>query len=295
LALGSHVFAACLSSGVSYGFFGSPWHREEAPRERARVGVVGRHVAAHAELGAAVAEDHLPLHDARRHRDRVGPVRIDRERRPHHLARLRVERLQPAVERPRVDASAVHGDASVHDVAAGGGPDLARHLRIMAPQELARARVEREHDAPRARGVDHAVDGDRRRLVAARQTGVEGPGEAEPCDVVRVDLRERAEALLGIAAAVGQPALRLGARGEEPRVVDALDRAGGIRSGRARAGSGCARACQCDRSERSAPDPYRPLHAPPPVVAACYPSPCRPSLACGSLRADFAGLLTRRR
>ena len=52
-------------------------------------------------------------------------------------------------------------------------------------------------------------------------------------DVARVDLREPAVALLGVAAAVGQPALRLVLRRAQPRVVDVLD-AG--RGGAGRAG-----------------------------------------------------------
>ena len=108
-----------------------------------------------------------------------GPLGVDGHHRPDHLAGLRVERLEPAVERARVHAAAVDRDAAVHDVAARDARRLARHLRVVAPEQLPRARVDREHHAPAARRVDHAVDDDRRRLVAARELGVEVPGESE--------------------------------------------------------------------------------------------------------------------
>src|SRR6185436_19012055 len=41
-------------------------HDVEAPDELAGLGIVRRHEAAHAELGAAVADDHLAVDDARR-------------------------------------------------------------------------------------------------------------------------------------------------------------------------------------------------------------------------------------
>ena len=53
-------------------------HRVEAPGELAGVCVVRGHIAAHAELGAAVADDDLAVDDSRRARDRVRL--IDRRR-----------------------------------------------------------------------------------------------------------------------------------------------------------------------------------------------------------------------
>ena len=44
----------------------------------AGVGVIGGDVAAHSELGAAVADHHLALADARRAGDRVGPLGVCR-------------------------------------------------------------------------------------------------------------------------------------------------------------------------------------------------------------------------
>ena len=58
--------------------------------------VVGAEVAAHAELGAAVADDDLALHDARRAGDRVGARRVGGLLLPDHLAGGGVE----AIRRP---------------------------------------------------------------------------------------------------------------------------------------------------------------------------------------------------
>ena len=52
-------------------------------------------------------------------------------------------------------------------------------------------------------------------------------GEAERADVRLVDLREPAVALLGVVAAVGEPARGLVGRGLEARVVDGADVARG--------------------------------------------------------------------
>ena len=90
----------------------------EAPRQLAGGGLVGGHVAAHAVLAAAVADDDLALHDARRAGDGVVLRLIDGDRLPQHLAALGVERGEPSVERPDVDAAVVQGDAPIDDVAA---------------------------------------------------------------------------------------------------------------------------------------------------------------------------------
>jgi len=63
--------------------------------------------------------------------------------------------------------------------------------------------------APRGRQVEHPVDGQRRGLLAAIAVEISKPGETELRDRVRVDLFERAEALLVAGAADREP---LGAR-----------------------------------------------------------------------------------
>jgi hypothetical protein len=70
--------------------------------------------------------------------------------------------------------------------------------------------------------------------VAAPLSGVEIPGEPEACDVVLVDPVEPAVALLGVAAAVAEPALGLVCGMHQARVVHTrrparLGRRGGCR------------------------------------------------------------------
>src|SRR5690606_12170510 len=72
-------------------------HGEEAPGEFAGFGVVGGDVAAHAVFGAAVADDDLALHHARRAGDGVADVATDqRVGFPHALAAGGVHRHQAA-------------------------------------------------------------------------------------------------------------------------------------------------------------------------------------------------------
>src|SRR5690606_17287485 len=74
-------------------------HGVEAPRELAAVRIVCRDVTAHAELRAAVADQHLAFDDARRAGDRIGLRAVDRVDVPQLVAGGRVEGDEPAVER----------------------------------------------------------------------------------------------------------------------------------------------------------------------------------------------------
>src|SRR5262249_11110491 len=195
-------------------------HRVEAPRERSALRVVGREVAAHAELGAAVADQHLALHHARGAGDGVGPVRIHGQRLPELPAGGGVERHQPAVERAEEELALVDRYAAVHHVAAGEPAVAPRHLRVERPKYVAGARVDGVYDAPRAGREQHAVDGERGRFDAALGAEVDAPLEAELLDVAVVDLVERAHALLVVGAAVGQPVADVAARRAQARVVD---------------------------------------------------------------------------
>src|SRR3989475_6373914 len=123
-------------------------HRVEAPGHRAGLGVIGRDVPTHAEVGASVADDHLALHDSGRAADGVVLRLLDGERLPHLLPRLRIERDQPAVEGADVDLARPGGDAAVDHVAASLGAVRSGDLRIELPQELAGPGVEGEHVAP---------------------------------------------------------------------------------------------------------------------------------------------------
>src|SRR5262245_30951302 len=94
-------------------------HGVEAPRLLARLGVVSREVPAHAVFGAAIADDNLALHDARRPRDRVRLVLINGRGLPDDFSVSGVERDQPPVQRAHIDLASVNGHAAIYHVAAG--------------------------------------------------------------------------------------------------------------------------------------------------------------------------------
>src|SRR3546814_18235483 len=83
-------------------------YREKAPVELAGFGVVGADVAAHAEFGAAVADDDAALADARRAGDGVAARVIDDGvGAPDRFPGLGIARAQAATVRTAVD---LHGD-----------------------------------------------------------------------------------------------------------------------------------------------------------------------------------------
>jgi hypothetical protein len=180
------AISIALSSGALQG--GVAGHRVEAPGLLAGLGVVGGDVAAHAELGAAIADQHLALDDARRPGDGVALLAVeDGVHAPGDLAGLGIERDQTAIEAADVDLALPHRDAAVDGVAAALTEVLAGNLGVEGPQSLAGARIERVDDAPGAGGVHHAVDDDGRGLVAG------------------VDPRQRRMPLLVVGAAVAHP------------------------------------------------------------------------------------------
>ena len=124
---------------------------------------------------------------------------------PHGLAGGRIHRDQPSVDRADVDLAVPHGDAAIHDVAAGIDRPLARHLRIELPQLLARLRLERVDLAPGRGHIDDAIDDDRRGFLSATRIEVREPGEPEVLDGFGVDALQRAEALFGVVPTVGHP------------------------------------------------------------------------------------------
>ena len=195
-------------------------HGVEAPGALAGLGVVGVDVAAHAVLGAAVADDHLALGDPGRAGDRVHRVFGDRHRRPRDLPGLGVEGDQPAVEGAGDHLAAVESGAAVHGVAAGLHRDGTRHFRIVDPQRFAGDRVEGVDHVPGAGRVHHAVDDQRRGLEAPLRVRLLDPGDAEPVDVAVVDLVQHAVALLLVGAAVGQPVAGAAGGADQGGVVD---------------------------------------------------------------------------
>ena len=180
----------------------------EAPGELSRLRVVGRHVAAHAQLGSAIAYDDVPPGDARRTRDRVGSFPVDRHDLPDRLAGLAVECHQSTVQRGRVHPALVDRQASIDDVAAGLGAVRPGDLGIVLPQLLAGPRVDRVHDAPRARRVHHSVDDQRCGFQTTLRFCLVQPGQLQPLHVPGVDLAERTEPGLAEVAAMRQPVAR---------------------------------------------------------------------------------------
>src|SRR5262249_17012657 len=92
---------------------------EEAPPLFASFGVVGGYVTAHAIFGAAIPDDHLALHDARRAGDRVRLILINGHDLPDDLAVSGAERNQPSIERADINLAFVYGHAAIDHVAAG--------------------------------------------------------------------------------------------------------------------------------------------------------------------------------
>ena len=142
--------------------------REPAPFPFPRVRVVGRDVTAHAVFGAAIADHHVAVVDARRSGDGVGLRAIDdRVLLPHPGARRRIDRHEPPVIRADEDLSLIERDAAVHDIAAAFVGVVARHLGVVGPDRLAGFRIERVHDAPGRGHIHHAADDDGCRFDAA--------------------------------------------------------------------------------------------------------------------------------
>src|SRR5690606_26581420 len=176
---------------------------------------------AHAHLRTAVTDEHLALHHARSTGDGVAPCRIDSELLPDRLAGRGIERDETAVERSEIHLAVPRSDAAVRHVAAGVHAPLAGNFGVVAPELLARARIERKDLAPRGGYVHHAVDDERGGFLNAR-LGVEimVPGELQLPDVPGVDLRERAEALLVVSAPIRHPVGAVGTGRDEPRRID---------------------------------------------------------------------------
>src|SRR5581483_5561204 len=138
-----------LLRGILERFRGIAGHGEPAPELVAAVGVVGGDVAARAIFGAALADQHLAVVDARRAGDGVGMIVVDqRVLFPDLLAARRIERDQPSVIGGDEHLALPQRDAAIDHVAAALVALLAVDAGIEGPDFLARARVDRVHHAP---------------------------------------------------------------------------------------------------------------------------------------------------
>jgi hypothetical protein len=124
-----------------------------------------------------------------------------RSRRSTPACPSRIERTSRAVEGADVDLAVPRSDAAADHVAAALDSELARHLRIVGPEQLAGRGVVGLDQAPRGRHVHDAVDDQRRRLLSTIGVEVGKPGKAELLRIVRRDLCQRAEALLAVGCA----------------------------------------------------------------------------------------------
>ena len=133
-----------------------------------------------------------------------------------------IDGVQAAVDRRHVHPPLPDRDATVDEVAAGIACIEALGLRIVAPAFTAGRRVHRVDDAPGARGVHHAVDDDRRSLLATlRLAEVVVPRVAELLHVRLIDLRQRRIVAAAPVAPAGEPAAGFRVGMQQARHVDA--------------------------------------------------------------------------
>ena len=213
------------------------WGGVEPPDQLAAGRVIGRQVAAHAVLAAAVADQHLVLDDPRRAGDRVGLGGVGGLDAPGLRARFGVERNQAAIERPHIDPALPDSDPAVDHVATGVKALVALDLRVEGPLERARLGVEGVDLGPGRGGVEHPVDHDRRGLLAAIGVKLVHPGQAQRADIGGVDLVQGAEALLVIGPAVGKPLTVAVGRGD-PCAIDVAGLGPGLAAGGEQGGGG---------------------------------------------------------
>src|SRR6185312_12990068 len=242
------------------GLGGIPRHGPPPPQLFAAVGVIGGEIPALLELRAGLTDEDSALGDARRARDGEPLLRIGRLDFPDCLSGLGVHGNQAAIERAPDHLALPEGDAPVHDATTQLHRVSARNLRVVLPQLPAGLRIEGVDLAPGTGDENAAVDDDRCGLVDAAALGKIGiPRQAQPIDGVRVDLSERAVALLVVVARVHQPLARVLRRvGRQqafgvddqggPAAAVAGGRRGGVLAGAPAAGeSGNRERCNAER------------------------------------------------
>ncbi|MNH17479.1 hypothetical protein D3C79_771510 [compost metagenome] len=158
---------------------GVTWHGEEAPGLLAGFGVIGRYIAAHAILRPTIADDDLAVDHPRRAGDGVAAFMVAAGvHRPDPLAGLGIDRLQAPVQYADVDLALPHRHASVYRIAAGLTGTVAIRLRVVFPEQLAVAGIQRVHHRKRPRGVHHPIYHNGRGLHPTVQVEFVAPGQA---------------------------------------------------------------------------------------------------------------------
>ena len=156
------------------------------PRRRAVRRVERLDPAAHADLAAGVADEHLALHHERRHRHGLADVDVADLGLPDRFARCGIDGDRMAVQRVEEDAAVRESGAAIDHVAAGDALRGRLGLRLVLPLHR-RARlgqVERVEDVGIGSDDIHRVaDDERRRLLPLVHAGREGEGDLKLADI----------------------------------------------------------------------------------------------------------------
>ena len=177
--------------------------------------------AAHAHFAPRDTDHDLVLDDQRRHRGGLADVDVPDLGAPDLGAGVGVDRHRHGVEEVVDDLSVGVRRAPVDDVAAGDA-DGAR-VRVWLVDELHRSGRLGEIDGDQVVGigrddVHRVVDNQRLPFVAMGDAGRDGGQHPEIRNVVGLELRERAEAGVGVIAARQPPvAVRQGRHQVDPR------------------------------------------------------------------------------
>ncbi len=127
---------------------------------------------------------------------------------PDRLAGACVERDEPRGLRPHGPLAGALEDQHVAVERDAARRDLGAD--VMLPDQVARARVERLHDAARVREIHRAFVHERGGLVRAAVAHRPDPLELQQLRVVGRDLGERAEARRGVVVAQHEPVVGCG-------------------------------------------------------------------------------------
>ena len=142
------------------GLFVRVGHRVEPPGLITGCRVIGRYIAANPQFGAAVTDDDFVFEDPGRTGDGIGQGLVNRDLAPHHLPGAGVQRLQTSIEHADIDLAVVYSDTAIDHITAALGRGLPGHTRVIDPELLATACVQRVDHRPGATDIHSSVDND---------------------------------------------------------------------------------------------------------------------------------------
>ena len=175
---------------------------EGPPQFLAGIGIVGNDIAAHAELAAGTADDHLAVDDQRHQRQILPLLVVLNLGVPDHFAGLGIERDQMVVGGGEVHLVLPQSHAAVGRMQL---KEILGKLALVSPVLVAGLGIERDHLPHRRCDEHHAIVDDRRRLMALDHAGRERPHRRQVFHVRGVDLIERAVSLAVIGPAIMHP------------------------------------------------------------------------------------------